>query len=214
MAGSRKEEILLAALELAAQKGLGNVSVSMIAEKVGIRKASLYNHFASKEELIKEMYRLLRERAKQGIGSAETDYDRLLLGKTVYEVLTEVLGSYQRMNRDENMRMLYKVVYSERSREPAAAWIMAEETEKMIGMTKRLFQEMEKRGMLQFSDCESSAVSFALTVHGLMEYEEDLLLMAEAEEQPEEVRLRSLEKAKIMMQEYLRQFCRETRGCR
>lgn len=209
MAGSRKEEILRAALELAAKKGLGNVSVSMIADKVGIRKASLYNYFASKEELIKEMYRQLREQAKQGIGSIETDYDRLLSGKTAYEVLMEVLDSYQRMNHDENMWMLYKVVYSERSREPAAAWIMAEETEKMIGATKCLFREMEKRGMLRFSDCESSAVSFALTVHGLMEYEEDLLFVEEMEEQMEDAKLRSPERAKKMMQEYLRQFCKE-----
>ena len=59
------EEIVLAALDLAAQKGLGNVSMSQIAEKAGIRKASLYNHFSSKEELIGEMYLYLREKAKE-----------------------------------------------------------------------------------------------------------------------------------------------------
>lgn len=52
MSNNRKEEILLATLELASEKGLGSVSLNMIADKVGIRKPSLYNHFSSKEELV------------------------------------------------------------------------------------------------------------------------------------------------------------------
>ena len=35
---NRKEEIIMATLELAAEKGLGSVSVNMIAVKVGIKK--------------------------------------------------------------------------------------------------------------------------------------------------------------------------------
>ena len=39
MSNSRKEEIVLVTLELAADKGLANVSMSMIADKIGIKKA-------------------------------------------------------------------------------------------------------------------------------------------------------------------------------
>ena len=42
MSDTRKKEIILATLELAANKGLGNVSMNMIADKVGIKKPSLY----------------------------------------------------------------------------------------------------------------------------------------------------------------------------
>lgn len=35
---NRKEEIIMATLELAAEKGLGSVSMNMIADKVGIKK--------------------------------------------------------------------------------------------------------------------------------------------------------------------------------
>ena len=45
MSDTRKKEIIMATLELAANKGLGNVSMNMIADKVGIKKPSLYNHF-------------------------------------------------------------------------------------------------------------------------------------------------------------------------
>ena len=47
MSDTRKKEIIMATLELAANKGLGNVSMNMIADKVGIKKPSLYNHFKS-----------------------------------------------------------------------------------------------------------------------------------------------------------------------
>ena len=65
MSDTRKKEIIMATLELAANKGLGNVSMNIIADKVGIKKPSLYNHFASKEELVEAMYQFLREEAKK-----------------------------------------------------------------------------------------------------------------------------------------------------
>ena len=67
---NRKEEIIYATLELASEYGLQSVSLSQIADKVGIRKPSLYNHFKSKEDLVKSMYTFLREKAKLGVDTA------------------------------------------------------------------------------------------------------------------------------------------------
>lgn len=74
MSDTRKKEIIMATLELAANKGLGNVSMNMIADKVGIKKPSLYNHFASKEELVEAMYQFLREEAKKNANVGAIDY--------------------------------------------------------------------------------------------------------------------------------------------
>ena len=52
MKEDRKKEIIMATLRLAVQKGLSGVSMSMIADEVGIRKPSLYNHFSSKDMLL------------------------------------------------------------------------------------------------------------------------------------------------------------------
>ena len=57
MSNSRKEEIVLVTLELAADKGLANVSMSMIADKIGIKKPSLYKHFASMDEIVENCRR-------------------------------------------------------------------------------------------------------------------------------------------------------------
>lgn len=47
----RRQEIALSALELFLEKGFAGTSMSAVARVVGIRKASLYHHFASKEDL-------------------------------------------------------------------------------------------------------------------------------------------------------------------
>jgi AcrR family transcriptional regulator len=48
---SRREEILDEATKLFAERGYEGTSMADLAEKVGLRKASLFHHFASKEVL-------------------------------------------------------------------------------------------------------------------------------------------------------------------
>lgn len=173
MSMNRKEEIVLATLELAAKKGLANVSMSMIADKIGIKKPSLYKHFASKEEIVETMYEYLRRQAKEKANIKPIDYSIFFEGKTAYEVLQTVVQGYIRMNLQENMMNFYKVIYSERSLNSMAAKIVAEETDKMIIATKQLFYAMEVHKILHFRNADMSALSFAMTIHGLMDYELD-----------------------------------------
>lgn len=170
---NRKEEIILTTLELAAEKGLAGVSMSMIADKIGIKKPSLYKHFSSKEEIVEAMYQYLREQSKKNAGIKPLDYSLLFQGKTAYEALQGVVQGYINMNHQEKMLAFYKVIYSERSIQPMAARIVAEETERMIIATKQLFYAMEVHKMLHFENADMSAVSFAMTIHGLMDYELD-----------------------------------------
>ena len=50
--GNTKQEILEVALELFSVKGFEATSLSMVADAVGIRKASLYSHFESKQAIL------------------------------------------------------------------------------------------------------------------------------------------------------------------
>lgn len=189
----------MATLELAANKGLGNVSMNMIADKVGIKKTSLYNHFASKEELVEAMYQFLREEAKKNANVGAIDYTVIFAGKSALEILRMMVGGYFHMNQQEHMLNFYKVIYSERSIQPMAAKILAEETEKMIIATKQLFYAMEVHKLLHFQNADMSAVSFAMTVHGLMDYELDLRSGGCKTENQE----------RNDLDEYLQWFCKE-----
>lgn len=117
----------------------------------------------------------------------------------VLEILRMMVGGYFRMNQQEHMLNFYKVIYSERSIQPMAAKILAEETEKMIIATKQLFYAMEVHKLLHFQNADMSAVSFAMTVHGLMDYELDLRSGGYKIENQERNNL----------DEYLQWFCKE-----
>ena len=199
MSDTRKKEIIMATLELTANKGLGNVSMNMIADKVGIKKPSLYNHFASKEELVEAMYQFLREEAKKNANVGAIDYTVIFAGKSALEILRMMVGGYFHMNQQEHMLNFYKVIYSERSIQPMAAKILAEETGKMIIATKQLFYAMEVHKLLHFQNADMSAVSFAMTVHGLMDYELDLRSGGCKTENQE----------RNDLDEYLQWFCKE-----
>ena len=199
MSDTRKKEIIMATLELAANKGLGNVSMNMIADKVGIKKPTLYNHFASKEELVEAMYQFLREEAKKNANVGAIDYTVIFAGKSALEILRMMVGGYFHMNQQEHMLNFYKVIYSERNIQPMAAKILAEETEKMIIATKQLFYAMEVHKLLHFQNADMSAVSFAMTVHGLMDYELDLRSGGCKTENQE----------RNDLDEYLQWFCKE-----
>ena len=198
MSMNRKEEIVLVTLELAAKKGLANVSMSMIADKIGIKKPSLYKHFASKEEIVEAMYEYLRTQAKEKANIKPIDYSTFFEGKTVYEILQSVVRGYIQMNHQEKMLNFYKVIYSERSLNPMAAKIVAEETDKMMIATKQLFYAMEVHKLLHFTNPDMSAVSFAMTIHGLMDYELD-----------QSNGNCSYETDKNLLDDYLKWFCEE-----
>lgn len=66
--GNTKQEILDAALELFSVHGFEATSISQLAEAVGIRKASLYSHFESKQAILDALIRItLEEYGKHSI---------------------------------------------------------------------------------------------------------------------------------------------------
>lgn len=136
---NRKEEIILVTLELAATNGLSNVSMAQIAEKMGIRKPSLYNHFKSKDEIIAAMYHYLREKSKEQLSLADIDYGEFIKDKSMEEALIQSVSNYSSISTESKMFSFYKVIYSERAVNPSAAQIMAEEAKSMILVTKNLF---------------------------------------------------------------------------
>ena len=72
---STKMKTLDASIDLFAQRGFDAVSMQEIADAVGIKKASLYYHFASKDQILKDILVYPMERlgdiGPQGVGSEE-----------------------------------------------------------------------------------------------------------------------------------------------
>ncbi len=172
---NRRMEIIMATLELAAEHGLGTVSMQQIAEKVGITKASLYNHFSSRDEIVEAMYGILREASKSRTGSEGINYESLSPEIPLKDILLGSVNSYRNMVSDTKMFQFYKVIMSERSINSAAADIMVKETRTMINATKALFYALQVKGIADFENPDIAATSFAMTVHAILDHEFDLM---------------------------------------
>ena len=198
---NRKEEIIYATLELASEYGLKSVSLSQIADKVGIKKPSLYNHFKSKEELVNSMYTFLREKAQMGAGTT-SGFDAFPKDKSLAEILSYSISVYLSFLSDENMMTFFKVLYSERSISPVAAQIMLDETNRMISLTKNLFYAMVVHGKMKNENVDTAALSYAMTVHSLVDRQMDMITAGLSDstvtkELPKEIR------------EYIQWFCEQ-----
>ena len=182
---TRKEEIIYATLELAAENGMKGVSMSQIADKVGIKAPSLYNHFRSKDEIIKEMYRSLREQALTGNGGGEPDYSKLQ-DKSTEEILLGSVEAYMGIVSNKDMLRFFKVLYSERSTDSIAASIIVEETERMIRASKNMFYALVVHGRIKNENVDMAAMTFSLTIHSLIDYRMDMLTAGIVDEFGEE----------------------------
>lgn len=178
---NRREEILFNTLKLASKNGLASVSMSQIAKETGIKKASLYNHFSSKDEIIEEMYNFLRENSKKQNNIKNIDYDNILENNSMKEILMNAVEAYRKLNSDSNMNMFYRIIMSERSINCKATDIMIYETKRMIEETKKLFNLLQEKNIAKFDNLETSAITFAMAVHSILDYEFDLLNIGQVE---------------------------------
>ena len=171
---TRKEEIIYATLELAAENGMKGVSMSQIADKVGIKAPSLYNHFRSKDEMIKAMYSFLRDQAQVGSSGGTPDYSKLA-DKSTEEILLGSVSEYMGIVTNKYMLQFFKVLYSERTTNPIAATIIIEETERMLQSTRNMFYALVVHGKIKNENVDIAAMTYSLTIHSLIDYRMDLL---------------------------------------
>ena len=73
--GNTKQEILEASLDLFSVQGFEATSISQIADAVGIRKASLYSHFESKQAILDAIVKEVLEQYAQHSIFALADWD-------------------------------------------------------------------------------------------------------------------------------------------
>jgi len=170
MATTIKERILEATLEIATEKGLGRTSISQIADKVGLKKSSIYSHFSSKDQIVEEMYNYFRGQALARRSSGNMNYSELIDGRNLQEILTIVVNAYMSMNLDPQMFNFYRVIMTERSISKAAAEIMVAETKTMINATKNLFYAIQAKKLVDFGNPDAAAFSFAMGIHAVIEY--------------------------------------------
>ncbi len=91
----RKDVILDEATRLFAERGFDGTSMADLAERVGLRKASLFHHFASKEELrAAVLERLVRDVGEAIASAAEVQGDYAERLDALTDAIVTLLGEH------------------------------------------------------------------------------------------------------------------------
>ncbi len=155
-----KEKILEAMLELASINGIHKTSLSMVANKVGIRKSSLYYYFTSKDEMIKEMYNSFRNR-KISVLPIDFSLD-------IEEIVITSFKNYLLLCNDDKMKKVFMLVESEKFIDEIAKNIYLEETHKMLKTSYGLFSKIQEVKNIEIMDLEEFAKLYCLYAHELV----------------------------------------------
>lgn len=159
--------ILEISADLFAHKGYDSVSVHEIAEAVGIKESSMYNHFNSKASILSTLFEIFIEKAPESRPSAQ-DLDKLLIIMQPEEIFKNILfyfGSHT-STVVENIAM---IINNEKYRNPQAAEVYYKSmVNEPADYYERLINKMIEHGMIKQVDARLFAeqynyVSISLT---------------------------------------------------
>ena len=104
----KKEIIILKTLELGFFKGLSNVSLMDIATEVGIKKASLYSHYDSKNSLVNAVIGYCKEKL------AENNFAVNFKAKDAQELLFSLVDNFMETFSKEPLSQYYAIIQQQK----------------------------------------------------------------------------------------------------
>lgn len=123
--GNTKRSIMETALQLFSVQGYDATSISQIADAVGIRKASLYSHFASKQDILDSLLEEVLQQYEQHSVFAGKDWEKDPSGLPMNsdEAVTMVQGQLQYIVHDPLIQRGRKLLVIEQFRNSRLAEI-------------------------------------------------------------------------------------------
>ena len=130
-----KESIIKSLLDTAFYKSAGGTSLSDIAESLGIKKASLYNHFESRSDIIERATSSCAEYLKS-ISFIPAEIENVAKKYPVETVLKGIVSRYVKMHEKAPLFQIYTFVESQKYFDIKTAQIIKEENEKLESQTE------------------------------------------------------------------------------
>ena len=162
-----REEILEAALDLFAINGYEATSISQLADAVGIRKASLYSHFANKQDILDTVVEtVLKGYADHSIFARadwnDPEFTKDKTGMKAEDVAKLIQGQMRYILHDPHISKGRKMLMIEQFRNAELAVLQTKQNYEdvlnyFMGMIKFLIRE----GTLKDADPEIMAAQFS-----------------------------------------------------
>ena len=165
--GNTRREILEAALELFSVQGFEATSVSQIADAVGIRKASLYSHFESKQAILDALVEeVLGQYAEHSIfAGPDWEADPGRLPRTPDAAVELILGQIRYILHDPCVSRARKMLVIEQFRNPELAGLQTRQNyTDILRYFTGLVRELIRQGVLVGEDPEALAAQLCLPI--------------------------------------------------
>lgn len=170
-----KEKIIYESLKLFSKKGYNGVSMREIALAVGIKGASIYNHFSGKEEIFKAIFETMKTRYENMAmlmnipmeENSKTIKTYLDIDESGLLKMAEGLLSY--FCKDEFTVMFRKLLISEQHKYSLAAKVLKEYyIDAPIQFQTQLFMGFQKRGYMKDYDAKIMALHFYSPIYYIL----------------------------------------------
>ena len=154
-----REEILEAALDLFAVNGYEATSISQLADAVGIRKASLYSHFANKQDILDTIVEtVLKGYADHSI-FVRANWDDPEFTKDVAKL---VQGQLRYILHDPRISRSRKMLTIEQFRNAELAELQTKQNyENVLNYFMGMMRFLIREGTLRNADTEIMAAQFS-----------------------------------------------------
>ena len=165
--GNTKQEILEAALELFSVQGFEATSIAQISGAVGIRKASLYSHFGSKQEILDTLVKeVLRQYAEHSIfARAEWEKDAGSLPVTADAAVPMIQGQMRYILHDPIISRARKMLVIEQFQNPELAELQTKQNySDVMAYFAGLMKQLIRQGVLTEADPQIMAAQFCLPI--------------------------------------------------
>lgn len=165
--GNTKQEILEAALELFSVQGFEATSISQIASAVGIRKASLYSHFESKQAILDALVKEVLEQYAAHSIFAKTDWgkDSDNLPMTPDDSVQMIKGQIRYILHDPHISKARKMLVIEQFQNPELAKLQTKQNySDVLEYFAGLIGQLIRQGVLAEDDSEIMAAQLCLPI--------------------------------------------------
>ena len=168
-----REKIILAFLDSCFAKNAGGTSLSDVADRLGIKKASLYNHYESRDAMVEDCIRWCGDYYRKTY-FIPTDIDSISQRYPAENVMKAIINRWFKMNEKEPLIQIYSFIESEKYISTAAAKIAQETREKLVTQTKLALRSLAKAGKiidLEENDLETlSKIMTSIAMSNLDDY--------------------------------------------
>lgn len=162
---STKERMFLSAVYLFSAKGFANVGIRELCRSVNVKESAFYNHFASKDDLLAEIFERFMEISTREVFSKK-EIDTIISNGNIEVYLKESMQEFFVCLNDPLYFSILQIINMESYTNPKA-YNMVKNNDYILH-TEMILNKMIDKGFLKKLDAKAVSISFYFCLKGLM----------------------------------------------